>query len=608
LLTWAAVSAAAQDPAVASFRLAGLEVSVVGDAGPFDVSVTTRTAGQALEIATLRLESVAASTPPPLSLRWSLPSHDVYGLWTSGSGFDKDLGPDWHMTTVTSMLARNAPVLTIYGADDQNRLTFAVSDALNSVTLGTGLREENGRVHARIDLFQERYRAVSAVEIEVRFDRRPVPYYLALGDVAAWWADQPGYEPASVPATALLPMYSSWYSYHQSLDVEALLGEVEIARGLGYEAIIIDDGWQTLDSQRGYAFTGDWEPERIPDMKGFVDAVHDRGMKLLLWYSVPLVGERSKVHERFRGKYLRYWDGQGAYELDPRYPEVREHIIETYRNAIRDWGVDGFKLDFLGRFVANDATVLDLGDGRDFASVNEATDRLMTDIMGELQEVNPDVMVEFRQPYIGPLMRKYGNMFRAGDAPNGAVLNRVRTLDLRLLSGSTAVHSDMLMWHYEEPVEDAARQMLNILFSVPQMSVRLAGVPEEHLAMIRYYTAYWNRNRDVLLHGFLEPVSPLSNYPMVRASAEGKQIIALYEPMIATPSTAAPLDRLDVINATHTPRVVLAAPSDLGAYRYVVTDVMGRVTSEGTTNLVAGAHAFDVPVSGMIALERSSGG
>jgi alpha-galactosidase len=429
-----------------------------------------------------------------------------------------------------------------------------------------------------------------------------------LGDVAAWWAEQPGYAPASVPATALLPMYSTWYSYHQSLDVEALLGAVEIARGLGYEAIIIDDGWQTLDSQRGYAFTGDWEPERIPDMKGFVDDVHDLGMKLLLWYSVPLVGEQSQVYERFRGKYLRYWDGQGAYELDPRYPDVREHIIETYRSAIRDWGVDGFKLDFLGRFVANDSTVLEVDGGRDLASVNEATDRLMTDIMRELQAVNPDVMIEFRQPYIGPLMRKYGNMFRAGDAPNGAVLNRVRTLDLRLLSGSTAVHSDMLMWHYEEAVEDAARQMLNILFSVPQMSVRLAGVPEEHLAMIRYYTEYWNRNRDVLLHGRLEPVSPLSNYPMVRASAGGKQIIALYEPMIATPSTAAALDRLDVINATHLSRVVLEAPSDMGPYRYVVTDVMGRTTSEGTTNLIAGVHAFDVPVSGMIALERRSGG
>ena len=58
--------------------------------------------------------------------------------------------------------------------------------------------------------------------------------------------------------------------------------------------MIVDDGWQTLDSKRGYAFTGDWKPERIPEMKRFVDAVHERGMKILLWYAMSLVGERSE--------------------------------------------------------------------------------------------------------------------------------------------------------------------------------------------------------------------------------------------------------------------------------------------------------------------------
>ena len=67
-------------------------------------------------------------------------------------------------------------------------------------------------------------------------------------------------------------------------------------------------------------------------------------------------------------------------------------------------------------------------------------------------------MIEFRQPYIGPLMRKYGNIFRAGDCPNSALENRVRTTDLHILSGTTAVHSDMIMWHYEDQVEIAAFQ------------------------------------------------------------------------------------------------------------------------------------------------------
>ena len=58
--------------------------------------------------------------------------------------------------------------------------------------------------------------------------------------------------------------------------------------------------------------------------------------------------------------------------------------------------------------------------------------------------------------------------------------DRIRTIDVRLLAGNTAVHADMLMWNYAEPVETAALQLLNVLFSVPQVSVRLEAVPAEH--------------------------------------------------------------------------------------------------------------------------------
>ena len=37
--------------------------------------------------------------------------------------------------------------------------------------------------------------------------------------------------------------------------------------------------------------------------------------------------------------------------------------------------------------------------------------------MTRLTKIKTDVLIEFRQSYIGPLMRKYGNLFRAGDCP-----------------------------------------------------------------------------------------------------------------------------------------------------------------------------------------------
>ena len=607
----AALSAAMPGPEragaqeVTTFELAGYEVVVEGDTDSFQLTADTRVIEPGLEIATLTLESDDAATPPPLVLRWSLPAHDVQGIWTTGSWSHKTVGPDWSMSGVSSMFARNAPVLSLFGSDDGNRLTVAVSDGLNTVRVRSGIREEDATVRGRIDLFSERQPATVRTGIEIRFDRRRIPLHESLADVSDWWAGQPGYEPAPVPELARLPMYSTWYSYHQSVSADELLGEVELAKELGYEAIIVDDGWQTLDSRRGYAFTGDWEPERIPAMREFVDGVHERGMKILLWYAMPLVGENSNIFPEFRGKYLRYWDGQGAWVLDPRYPEVREHLIDTYRSAMTDWGVDGFKLDFLGFFVATDSTELTIAAGRDYASVNEAADRLLTDVMAELRAVNPDVVVEFRQPYIGPLMRKYGNMFRAADAPHVAVDNRLRTVDLRLLSGGTAVHSDMFMWHAGDTVEAAALQFLSVLFSVPQLSVRLADVPPEHREMVRHWTDYWLRNRDVLLDGKFVPHAPLANYPLIEAATDEKRIVATYGDMVIPVPEDHGRRALDVVNASSASRVVLEVGGRLGRFDYRVVDTRGREIGTGTVELTPGVYRFTVPRSGLLELTPS---
>ncbi|WP_411020093.1 hypothetical protein, partial [Salmonella sp. ZJJH21_0028] len=96
------------------------------------------------------------------------------------------------------------------------------------------------------------------------------PIYTSLRDVADWWANMEQYTPITVPQSALEPMYSTWYSYHQNIKHDELLAESKLAKQLGYGAIIVDDGWQTNDSNRGYAYTGDWDPERLTNIEKFV--------------------------------------------------------------------------------------------------------------------------------------------------------------------------------------------------------------------------------------------------------------------------------------------------------------------------------------------------
>ena len=425
-------------------KVGGIEVRLGGEGEGFRGSLTTSTLESGVGLVHLRIESDEAARPPVFRLSWSHPLVSVHGFWHSGAGFDRSLRVDWGKG-VYSKATSGAPVGCLYDLEGRNRLTFALSDALNPATFHAGVHEESGEVNCWIRLFDEPLGPLGVYETALMLDTRDLPYHEALSDVSRWWADLPGYEPAGVPETARLPMYSTWYSFHQDLDPGRVEEQCRLAKELGCEAVIVDDGWQTTSNERGYAYTGDWEPapEKVPDMRAHVDRVHALGMKFLLWYSVPFVGLHSRAWHRFSGMLLEEIERLGAGVLDPRFPEVREFLIETYESALREWNLDGFKLDFVDSF----GTSRETGGGRDYDGVPEAVDRLLEETIVRLRRIKPDVMVEFRQSYVGPLMRKYGNMFRAMDCPNDAVENRMHTLDIRLLCGDTATHSDMLTWH-----------------------------------------------------------------------------------------------------------------------------------------------------------------
>lgn len=580
------------------FDPAGIEI--VGELGAFRPEMTVQRVQSGVAEVLVGISAATPETPPAFSVKWDIPSVDIAGFWNTNLSNDK---VSYYRTRVRSRASSGAPVISLYNSADVNRITVAASDALDPVELRVSLREEDARFYFTLSFLTERAPATSRYEAAIRIDTRSIPFYEALAGVADWWASLPNYTPAPVPPDARIPMYSTWYSFHQNLDVDSVLAELRLAKDLGYEAVIVDDGWQTLDSQRGYRYTGDWEPERIPDMRGFVDAVHALGMKFLLWYSVPLVGEEAKNHERFRGMYLRHWESQGAYVLDPRYPQVREFLIDTYLTAMKRWRLDGFKLDFIGMFAANEETILETGEGRDYASVNQAVDRLMTDIMARLRAENPDVLIEFRQPYIGPLMRKYGNMFRGVDAPNNAVANRAEVTDIRLLAGNTAPHSDMFMWHPDDTVESAALQFLNVLFAVPQLSVRLTRLPSDQLEMVAFWTSYWKENRAVLLEGEFAPANPAAVYPLIRTYRDGKAIIGVYNDMlVALPDR--PYRQIDLVNAKGTETIAIDLASNLGSADVTVYDTRGRVVRQGERDLDAGLHRFDVPASGLVSIRR----
>jgi alpha-galactosidase len=576
------------------------QLEIEGDLGPFKPTWKTERLSEHLQHVTLVLEAAEPAVLPKFMVKWRLPAIDIAGHWVSDNLARKH---DHYRARVRSRAVQHAPLLTYLNQGDRNRFTVALSDAMNPSFLRGVIREEDAFIYMDLTLFEKKTPPTKRYEVTLRFDTRPVLYETAIGDSVRWWAAMDEHTPAPVPETARVPVYSTWYSYHQSITADAIVEECRIGGELGLGGVIVDDGWQTLDSNRGYAYTGDWKPERIPEMKDFVDRVHDLGQKFLLWYSVPMAGEKSEMIADFKDKALYFSEGFGAYVLDPRYPEVREYLINVYESAVRDWGIDGLKLDFIGMFSEKGAAELTAKDGRDYASVDRAVDRLMSDVMTRLRAINPEIGIEFRQPYNGPLMRKYGNMFRAVDCANVAIYNRRHIVDLRLIADTTAVHSDMIMWHPDESVEAAALQVLNILFSVPQISVRLAEISDDHRQMLQFWLGYWKENRELLLDGEFRAVAPAQNYPMVMGRQDGKLIAAIYQDMFV-PTGEEPLDAIDVVNGKSTPGAVVRLDRDFGKSEITIYDTLGDVVSREKKDLGTGAHAFDVPPSGLVQIKK----
>ncbi|WP_442603603.1 glycoside hydrolase family 36 protein [Paenibacillus sp. KN14-4R] len=576
--------------------------SLTGCSEQFRGTLSSSFEAKGVQLIHIKLTSDTMQQPPTIELTWHHTGIDIQGTWHPNAYRSRRLHVDWEKGFV-SKAAFSAPVISLFNVQGSNRLTFAFSDALNSVSLSAGVNEETATFRCGVKLFFEPSAAMHTYEATLRLDTREVPYYECLDDVQKWWAELPGYTPAFVPEAAKLPMYSTWYSFHQQLSPEAVEQQCILAKALGCEAVIVDDGWQTSDHMRGYAYCGDWEvcEDKFPDMKVHVERVHQMGMKYLLWYSVPFVGYKSKNWERFKNKLLKTIDSLQTGVVDPRYPEVREFIIEMYEKALVQWDLDGFKLDFVDTFSAAEETVNKEDSAMDYTSIPEAVDRLMSDIITRLRAIKPDVMIEFRQNYIGPLMRKYGNMFRATDCPNDAIENRVRTIDVRLIGGDTAVHSDMMMWHPNEPVESAALQIVNALFSVPQISVLLDRLPESHHQMLRFWLAFWREHRDVLLEGTIKPAHPDFLYPQVAADNVNKRVICVYGDVIVNPGVDIP-KQIWIVNGTLNSRIYMEINETWGEKRVGIRDCQGHLVEQMMVDFKVGVHRLNIPPCGVAAL------
>lgn len=586
---------------------------VCADPASWTFEAAAKTADDVSEV-TVRLMAPSPSAPPTFDVVFETSGVGADHTWTPlADGIEPNqIWPtEWGhgKPRYASQLANGSPLATVYRVGGENTLTIACSEAFRRVEYAPTIGASDCRLTGRFRFFTTPESAMTNDVVTIRIDRRRKPWSDCVIEASDWIVTKNGFAPCPVPESAYDPVYSSWYAFWQDVHAEDLETEARLASELGMKTMILDDGWQKETSRTYYSATGDWQPvaKRFPDMAAHVDRVHQEGLKYLLWISLPFVGDESAAWSRFKDKflYLPFLDGGGMGVLDPRFPEVREYIVSTCERAVRDWGFDGLKVDFVDWFmldpdfpyahIAGDPAEKDDFRGRDIRSLPVAVDVLMKELTRRVRAVRSEALIEFRQHYMGPAIRQYGNMIRATDCPADSDKIRRLVADLRLTSGTTPVHSDMLVWSPDETPERAARPILNSLFSVIQYSMVLKRLPSAHREVIRHWLAFSQEHRETLLKSSFRPHHPEQNYTWLEAESDRERIVGVYADGQRLAITAEKPQI--VINATEAPELVLDLVAPMQA---VVRDVFGRLVR--TMALESGLQKLAVPCSGLVEL------
>ena len=198
-------------------------------------------------------------------------------------------------------------------------------------------------------------------------------YYSGLRTYADVMEAQGFATPKTVPTTSYDLRWESW-GWEGAWTIDKILGKLDELYAQGVRQITLDDCW--------YTSAGDWQlnPDKFPngvtDMKRLTDAIHEKGMTIVLWWR-PMDGGRDtafsvlagftqkpsellKEHPEYfvknqDGSFAKLagpgnsnsFNGSTGYALCPYSEGAVESQKAFIRRAMTEWGIDGFKSDYV---------------------------------------------------------------------------------------------------------------------------------------------------------------------------------------------------------------------------------------------------------------------
>ncbi len=303
------------------------------------------------------------------------------------------------------------------------------------------------------------------------------------------------------------------------MDIATVREVAPIARRLGVDTFILDDGWQ--------AISGDWQPDspqhpeprwdgtagskfapRFPDDR--FEAVREAiaPMKLGLWMSPLSFNPRSKAYEE-HPEWACAPIGHGTATQDRLQPDEGSseagtgqwgrdaipHVESRIREAIESWGVSYFKFDFL--VWLDCAGQGDLYDHREaFMGMLDRLRRDHPEVTFQIDETNDYRLFPFESVTRGP------SWFQNGSPPPDRLLHNLWNLSPHVPAFSLGQHALGGRAYQDHPV---ATLMAASLLSHITFFNDLRELPAEVVEQAAPWTEFHRRYRG-LLDGVVYPL------------------------------------------------------------------------------------------------------
>jgi len=294
-------------------------------------------------------------------------------------------------------------------------------------------------------------------------------------------------------------------------------------------------------------------------------------MRYVLWVAPFMVGDASQAARQHAHLLAEATTPMRYRNLSPRRAETRHVVGDMLERLMRDYDLDGLKIDFLDALALDNLVATD----SDYPTLGAGIYDILSAAIARVCAIRPDALIEFRNSYTNLASRRYANLYRASDVPINFAMNRWQVTMLRLLAPDRAVHLDPALWHPGDSDENVAVHLINMICAVPMVSIELDRYPQAHLDLIRYWIGFYNTHRDTIIHGHFAPEIRLGHVPVIRFSDDSERIIGVYDDVAFAPGAGAL--PLWILNASTRPFVELLPDERAGPHTVCTRDKFGQV-------------------------------